>query len=90
MNKEGYKTPTEDVAIGNESKREKIRKRYHIREGDIIKMRIEGKSDPGSEAVITKIVRVRIKGIYTHHVTVQLPSGVVENFQWWDFEQRRR
>lgn len=89
MNKEGYRTPTEDKAIGNETRREKLRKKYKIREGDIIKMKIEIRPDKAKEETETKKVRVRIKEIHTHLVTVEYPWGVIESFTWWDFERRR-
>ena len=54
MNSEGYRTPTEDKAIGNETRREKLRKKHKIREGDIIKMKIEIRPDKAKEETVTK------------------------------------
>lgn len=89
LNKEGYRTPTKDKAIGNETRREKLRKKYRIREGDIIKMKIEIRTDKAKEETVTKKVRARIKEIHTHLITVEYPWGGIESFTWWDFERRR-
>lgn len=66
-----------------------LRKKYRIREGDIIKMSIESRPDKILEATVIKKERVRIKGIYPHLITVELPCGLLESFAWWDFERRR-
>ena len=89
MNKEGYKTPTEDAAVDNESVREQLRKKYHIREGDAVKMVVNTRK-AAIEGEVKEVLRVRIKEIHKHFVTVIRPNGIVESFQWWDFERRRK
>lgn len=90
MNHEGYKTPTEDAAVGRETKREKLRRKYNVREGDAINMKIEISQGTDSEAVVTGIVKVRVKEIHEHFITVIRPSGIIESFQWQDFKRRRK
>ena len=43
-----------------------------------------------NERTENKTVKVRIREIHTNIITVILPSGLLENFTWWEFEQRRR
>lgn len=87
MNREGYKTPTEDIAIGREAKREKVRKLYKVREGDKVKMQLEV-SDKfyGTKKVVRT---VQVVSIHTDYITVDC-GKYTESFQWWDFEKRRR
>lgn len=88
MNKEGYHCPTEEAAVGNETVREKLRKKYHIREGDVIKMKIEVYKGAGSEERVKRVVKVRVKEIHKHFITVIRPDNMIESFQWWDFQNR--
>lgn len=89
MNREGYKTPTEDVAIGNETIRERLREKYHIREGDAIKMLLDTQRG-ALEGTVKEVTQVRIKAIHKHFVTVIRSNGLIESFQWWDFSNRRK
>ena len=88
MNKEGYRCPTEDTAVGNETVREKLRKKYHVREGDVIKMKIKIYKGAGSEEREEKVTKVRVKEIHKHLITVIRSDNMIESFQWWDFERR--
>lgn len=88
MNKEGYRCPTEDAAVGNETVREKLRKKYHVREGDVIKMKIKMYKRAGSEERVEKVTKVRVKEIHKHFITVIRPDNMIESFQWWDFQRR--
>lgn len=90
MSRKPYKTPTEDAAVGNETRREKLRRKYNVREGDVINMKMKVSQGADSEAVIENIVKVRVKEIHEHFITIIRPSGIIESFQWWDFERRRR
>lgn len=85
-----YKTPTEDTAIGNETRREKLREKYNVREGDMICMKIKVSQGADSEAAISRIVKVRVKEIHEHFITIIRPNGIIESFQWCDFNRRRR
>lgn len=88
MNKEGYRCPTEDAAVGNETVREKLRRKYHVREGDVIKMKIEMYKRAGSEERVEKVTKVRVKEIHRNFITVIRPDDMIESFQWWDFQRR--
>lgn len=90
MNKEGYHCPTEEAAVGHEAMREKLRRKYHIREGDVIRMKIEMHTDPASDERKKKVAKVRVKEIHKHFITVIRPDNMIESFRWWDFEQRIR
>lgn len=90
MNKEGYHCPTEEAAVGNETMREKLRKKYHVREGDTIRMIIETAKGAGFEGTKSEVRKVGIKGIHRHFITVIRPDNIVESFQWWDFNRRRK
>lgn len=46
--------------------------------------------DKANERTEDKIVKVRIREIHTNIITVILPSGLIESFTWWEFEQKRR
>ena len=86
MNREGYKTPTEDAAIKRETMREKLRAKYGVREGEMIRMRLKlGVEELAKEG----IVRVKVVGINKHHITIERPAGYKESIDWWDFERRR-
>lgn len=89
MNKSGCKDPVAERAISHETKRERLRKKHKVKEGDIIKMFLPVQ-DKANERTENKTVKVRIREIHTNIVTVILPSGLLENFTWWEFEQRRR
>lgn len=89
MNKSGCKDPAVERAISHEIKRERLRKKYKVKEGDVIKMFLLVR-DKANERIEDKIVKVRIREIHTNIITVILPSGLLENFTWWEFEQRRR
>lgn len=90
MNKEGYHCPTEEEAVGHESMREGLRKKYNIKEGDVLRMSIPNTKGEDPDGRKDKNVKVRIRELHKHFVTVILPSGLLESFRWWEFEQRRR
>ena len=85
-NGEGYKTPTQDMAIGRETAREKLRRKYGIREGDIVIIAINVSEDGKKDK---KKIRVKVKGIYKHFVVLQWPGGYLQDMLWMDFEQAR-
>ena len=89
MNKSGCKDPVAETAVHNETEREHLRRKYKIHEGDVIKMRLPTR-DEEQRGPVYKIVPVRIKEIHTHPVTLILPSGLLESFTWWQFNQKRR
>lgn len=89
MNKSGCKDPVAERAISHETKRERLRKKHKVKEGDIIKMFLPVR-DKVNERTEDKIVKVRIREIHTNIITVILPSGLIESFTWWEFERRRR
>lgn len=89
MNKSGCKDPVAERAISHETKRERLRKKHKVKEGDIIKMFLPVR-DNANERIGDKIVKVRIREIHTNIITVILPSGLIESFTWWEFEQKRR
>ena len=74
--------------MGNETMREKLRKKYHVREGDMIKMKIKMYKGAGSEERVEKVTKVRVKEIHRNFITIIRPDNMIENFQWWDFERR--
>ena len=86
-----YKTPTEDAAIARETAREKLRAKYGIREGDVIRMKIDTNTGSCSGDVKQVIKRVRVVEIEPHNITVRLPypSDYNTSFDWWSFERRR-
>lgn len=89
MNKSGCKDPVAERAISHETKRERLRKKHKVKEGDVIKMFLPVR-DNANERTENKTVKVKIREIHINIVTVMLPSGIVESFTWWEFEQRRR
>lgn len=89
MNKSGCKDPVAETAVHNETERERLRRKYKIREGDVARMRLPTR-DEERKGPVYKIVPVRLKEIHTHLVTVILPSGLLESFTWWRFRQQRR
>lgn len=90
MNREGYRTPTEDVAIARETRREKLRERYGIREGDMVRMMLPVRKSLTEESTYESVLNVRVKEIHEYLITVVRPGGTIESFQWRDFEKRRR
>lgn len=90
MNQEGIRTPTEDAAVARETRREKLRKKYHIKEGDVVQMEIDAPKGLASEAETKVISKVRIKEIHECFVTIIRPSGLLESYQWWDFTRRKK
>lgn len=90
MNKSGCKDPVAETAVHNETERERLRKKYKIREGDTIRMFPTVREAKEYEKAEKKIVKVRIYEIHTNIVTVILPSGLLESFSWWEFEKKRR
>lgn len=82
MNKEGYKTPTEDIAISRETLREKLRRQYGIKEGNELTIAIEVTRDGKMER---QKVRVKVKEIHKYFVTLQMPAGYCKSMMWDDF-----
>ena len=70
MNKEGYHCPTEEAAVGHEAMREGLRKKYNIKEGDIIQMSVPILKGGDCDKRINKTVKVRIMEIHKYFVTV--------------------
>ena len=70
------------------NKIEQLRKDYVIKEGDVIRMKIEVHAS-ADDRKTSKIAKVRVKEVDEHFVTVIRPDGFIESFQWWDFEKRR-
>ena len=89
MNKSGRKDPVAERAISHETKRERLRKKHKVKEGEVIRMFLPVR-DNANERTENKTVKVRIREIHTNILTVILPSGLMESFTWWEFEQRRR
>lgn len=89
MNKSRCKDPVAERAIAHETKRERLREKHKVKEGDVIKMFLPVR-DNANERTENKTVKVRIREIHTNLITVILPSGLIESFTWWEFEQRRR
>ena len=86
MNREGYRTPTEDEAIKRETTREKLRKKYGVREGDRIRMKLKiGVEELAKE----KIIRVKVVDIHKYHITIERPAGYRDSIPWDEFEKRR-
>lgn len=86
MNKEGYKAPTEDAAIGRESMRERLRQQYGIKEGDLVLVTIDIRED---KYIQKQAVRVKVIEIHKHFVTLQMPAGYMQSMYWSDFGQAR-
>ena len=86
MNKEGYKTPTEDAAIGRESMRERLRQQYGIREGNLVLITIDIRED---KYISKQTVRVKVIEIHKHFVTLQMPAGYLRSMHWPDFRQAK-
>ena len=86
MNREGYKTPTEDEAIKRETAREKLRAKHGIREGDRIRMKLKmGVEELSKE----RIMRVKVVDIHKYHITIERPAGYRDSIPWDEFEERR-
>lgn len=84
MNKSGCKDPVAERAISHETKRERLRKKYKVKEGDVIKIFLPVRDNERTE---NKTVKVRIREIHTNIITVILPSGLLENFTWWNLNK---
>ncbi len=92
MNREGYRTPTEDAAIARETAREKLRAKYGVREGDVIRMELQEGFDNTIMKPKKAICRVKVVEIHKNLIVIQrpYPADYNESFTWWDFERRRR
>lgn len=57
MNKSGCKDPVAETAVHNETERERLRRKYKIHEGDVIRMRLPTQ-DEERKGPVYKIVPV--------------------------------
>lgn len=73
----------------NVKEEKRLRKKYRIQKGDILRIRADIREDVAFEKITTKPVRVKVEGIYPHIIAVRYPWGQVESFDWNEFEQRR-
>ena len=87
MNKEGYKTPTEDAAIGRESMRERLRQQYGIKEGDLVLITIDIRED---KYISKQTVRAKVIEIHKYFVTLQMPAGYLRSMHWPDFGRAKQ
>ena len=86
MNKEGYKTPTEDIEISRETLREKLRRQYDTKEGNVLTIAIEVTRDGKTER---RKVQVKVKEIHKYFITLQMPAGYCRSMMWDDFRKAK-
>ncbi len=87
MNHEGYPDPVAGRAIREEETREQLREKYKIKEGDVLKIRIQALNHDGLK--VTKIIKVKVYEIHKYFVTVRIPAGYMHSIRWWELERIR-
>lgn len=88
MNKEGYKDPTYDNAVGNIKRKERLCKKHGVQIGETVKITVEA-GDNILEAAKKKKLKVRIVDVNEKFVTYRLPAGYRESMFWEDFQKVR-
>lgn len=65
---------------------EQMRNKYKVREGDLVRLRVES-NDRKSPKDMTEIVRVT--RIDRYHVTVRMGAGFLRSYRWFEFVRLR-
>lgn len=85
----GMHKKSEDAAVGIEIEKERLRKKYQIHEGDVVRMILSTRRG-ALESEREEMAAVRVKEIHRYFVTIIRPNGIVESFGWQDFSRRRK
>ncbi len=88
MNHERVPDPTADRAVHNADKQRRLERLHDVKIGEeiyITKMVIE--EEHGRKK--NEIIKVRVAGVYEHHIQLLMPGGYYESPDWWAFERKR-
>lgn len=88
-NAEGYPDPTYGQALPAIRREENTRvreKRYGVKRGDIVYIKVEVKDDGRRNAKVSR--RMQVVNLYEHHILLRHATGACESYQYNDFLQR--
>ena len=88
-NGSGCPDPTYEQALPAIRREENIRareKRYGVKRGDIVYIKVEVKDD--GRRIVKVSRRMQVVNLYEHHILLKHATGVQESYQYNDFLQR--
>lgn len=86
MNHEKIPDPTADQAIAKADKQRRLEERHGVKVGEkiyIIRTVIEGERGIKTQEKI----KVKVAGVYEHHIRLLMPGGYYECYTWWAFQR---
>ncbi len=87
-NSEGYLDPTYEQALPAIRREENIRareKRYGVKRGDIVYIKVEVKDD--GRRIVKVSRRMQVVNLYEHHILLRHKTGACESYQYNEFLQ---
>lgn len=88
-NGSGCPDPTYEQALPAIRREENIRareKRYGVKRGDIVYIKVEVKDD--GRRIVKVSRRMQVVNLYEHHILLRHATGAQESYQYNDFLQR--
>lgn len=88
MNHEKIPDPTADLAVHRADKQRRLEDQHGVRVGEVIyitETTIEGERGRKTE----RKRKVKIAGVYEHHIRLLFPEGYCECYTWWAFNRMR-
>lgn len=88
-NKSGCPDPTYEQALLAIRREENIRareKRYGVKRGDIVYIKVEVKDD--GRRIVKVSRRMQVVNLYEHHILLRHKTGACESYQYNDFMER--
>lgn len=88
-NGSGCPDPTYEQALAAIRREENIRareKRYGVKRGDIVYIKVEVKDD--GRRIVKVSRRMQVVNLYEHHILLRHKTGACESYQYNDFMER--
>lgn len=88
MNHEKIPDPTADQAIAKADRQRRLEEKHRVRVGETIYITETTMEGEHGRKTVRKI-KVKVAGVYEHHIRLLFPSGYYECYTWWAFRQMR-
>ena len=68
MNKEGYKDPTQEKAVGKVARYERLCKKHKIKKGDMVKVAVKVSDDPFVNSLKLRTRKAKVAAMTEHYI----------------------
>ena len=88
MNHEKIPDPTADQAIARADRQRRLEEKHGVKVGETIYITETTMEGERGRKTVRKI-KVKVAGLYEHHIRLLFPGGYYECYTWWAFRQMR-